>query len=331
MNDQVLMNKSVKKENRLPREVWVAAISLKGIWPVETMEKRMKDILERMENVYAFEPDIICLPEMVNISWVDEAEKSKTLSDVAEDEISHGPTTSMLADIARKQHCYITCPIVTKKDGRFYNSTILLNRQGKSEGVFHKIHPTSTEIIPNSFFKGGGITPGPVKQDIFKTDFGNVGLQICYDADFTDGWNSLKEEGAEIVCFSSQGPFLNTLRNHAWVNNYCIVSATGENAQIIDITGDVIALDGEFARWVCAPVNLEKEFLHIWPHVKKFDAIQKKYGKKINFKIYHPENWATLESLDPDIKVKDILKEYEIPTYDEQIREATGIQNKYRL
>ena len=38
-----------------------------------------------------------------------------------------------------------------------------------------------------------------------------------------------------------------------------------------------------------------------------------------------------LESLDPEIKVKDILKEYEIPTYDEQIIEATGIQNKYRL
>ena len=57
----------------------------------------------------------------------------------------------------------------------------------------------------------------------------------------------------------------------------------------------------------------------------------KKYGRKIGIKIYHAENWATLESLHPDIKVRDILKEYEIPTYDEQIREATGIQKKYRI
>ena len=322
------MNKGVKKENRLPREVWVAAISLKGLWPVETIEKRMKDILERMENVYAFEPDIICLPEEVNQSWVNE---TKTLQEVAEDETSPGPVTSMLADIARKQHCYITCPIVTKKDGLFYDSTILLNRQGKSEGVFHKVHPTSTEILPNVYFKGGGVTPGPVKQDVFKTDFGTVGLQICFDAEWTDGWNSLKEDGAEIVCFSSQGPFLNTLRNHAWLNHYYIVSATGENAQILDMTGDVIALDGEFARWVCAPVNLEKEFLHIWPHTLKFKDIQRKYGKKIRFKIYHPENWATLESRDPDIKVKDILKEYDIPGYDEHLRQATEVQVKHRL
>ena len=38
-----------------------------------------------------------------------------------------------------------------------------------------------------------------------------------------------------------------------------------------------------------------------------------------------------LESLDPDIIVRDILKEYEIPTYDEQLSEANEIQNKYRL
>lgn len=322
------MNSIVRKENRLPREVWVAGISLKGLWPEKTIEKRMKDILERMESVYAFEPDIICLPETVNTSWVNE---SKTLSEVAEDEITPGPITSMLAEVARKENCYITCPIVTKKDGRFYNSSILLDRQGKTEGVFHKVHPTSTEIIPETYYQGGGITPGPVKPMVYKTDFGTIGMQICADADWLDGWQSLKEDGAEIVCFPSQGPYSNTLCDRAWVNHYYIVSATGEDAQIIDITGDVIASDGQFARWVCAPVNLEKEFLHIWPHTLKFDAIQKKYGRRIRFKLYHAENWATLESLDHDIKVRDILKEYEIPSYDEQIWEATGIQKKYRV
>ena len=46
------MNKKVAKENRLPREVWVAGISLKGLWPAKTIEQRMKDVLERMESVY---------------------------------------------------------------------------------------------------------------------------------------------------------------------------------------------------------------------------------------------------------------------------------------
>ena len=321
----------VKKENRLPREVWVAGISLKGLWPVDTIDKRMKDILERMESVYAFEPDIICLPEMVNISWVEEAEKSLALSQVAEDENSHGPVTSMFAEVARKQNCYITCPIITKTDGKFYNSSILLNRQGKTEGIFHKVHPVSTEIIPNTFYKGGGVTPGELNPSVYKTDFGNVGMQICFDANWTEPWRSLKEGGAELVCFPSQGPFTYMLRNHAWMNHYAIVSATGEDSQIVDMTGDMVALDGEFARWVCAPLNFERELIQIWPHTLKFKDIQKKYGRKIRFKIFHPENWATLESLDPEIKVRDILNEYDIPTFDEQISEATEIQKKYRL
>src|SRR6186713_100139 len=108
------MNGIVKKENRLPREVWVAGISLKGLWPVETTEKRMKDVLERMESVYAFEPDIICLPEEVNQSWVNE---TKTLQEVAEDETTPGPITSMLADSERKQQCYITCHCIKEKEG----------------------------------------------------------------------------------------------------------------------------------------------------------------------------------------------------------------------
>ncbi|MBL7697112.1 MAG: carbon-nitrogen hydrolase family protein [Chitinophagaceae bacterium] len=322
------MNRIVNKQNRLPREVWVAGISLKGLWPVKTIEQRMKDVLERMEQVYPFEPDIICLPETINLSWVDE---QPTLAEVAEEEHTHGPITSMIAKEAKKQNCYIICPIVTKKDGLFYNSAILLNREGKTDGVFHKVHPVSTEIIAGQYYKAKGVTPGVIKAPVYNTDFGNVGMQICFDANWTESWQSMSGDGAELVGFPSQGPFTYTLRNHAWMNQYAIVSATGEDAQIIDKTGDTVALDGEFERWVCAPVNLEKEIVQIWPQVLKFKDIRKKYKRKLHIRIYHEENWASFESLDPEVKVKDVLKEFDIPTFKEQIREATKIQEKYRI
>lgn len=321
------MAQILKTDKRLPREVWVAAISLKDLWPEKTIEKRMKDVLRRMESLYAFEPDIICLPETVNTSWVSE---TKTLEEVAEDENNPGPVTSMLAEVARKQNCYVVCPILTKKDGRFYNSSILLNRQGKIEGVFHKIHPTSTECVPETYYKGGGLTPGPLHPPVFKTDFGTIGLQICMDAYWFENWRLLKEDGAEAVFFASQASFKNLLSHYAWLNHYYIISGTGEDSRIFDITGELITSDGEFARWVCAPINLEKAFVHIWPQVRKFDDIQKKYGRSIRFNINHLENWATIESLHPYIKVKEVLKEFGLPTYDEQIKEATEVQSKYR-
>ncbi len=318
----------IKMEKRLPREIWAASISLKGLWPEQTIGKRIKDVLDRMESLYAFEPDVICLPETVQISWVNE---EKTLEEVAEDEITPGPITSVFAGVAKKHNCYVTCPVVTKKDGHFYNSIILLNRQGKIGGVFHKVHPTSTEIIPDQYYKGGGVIPGPLRPPVFKTDFGTIGMQICMDAEWVDNWCSLKEDGAEVVLFSSQASFKNALSHYAWLNHYYIIASTGEDARIIDINGEVITADGEFARWVCAPLNLEKIFLHIWPQTLKFDEIQRKYGTGIRFRINHAENFATMESRHADIKVRDVMKEFGLPTYDEQIKEATEIQKKYRL
>ncbi len=320
--------KPIEKENRLPREVWIASIDLKGIWPVETMEKRINDIFKRMESILAFQPDIICLPETFNTSWVRE---KKSLAEIAEDEDVPGPVTKKVAEFAKKHNCYIVCPIITKKDGRYYNSAVLIDRLGSIVGVFHKVHPVSTEIKPEVYYKGGGITPGPVMPPVFKTDFGTIGIQICYDGSWFESWRHLKNDGAEIIFFPSQAAFGSLLNHHAWINHCYIVSSTGEDARIIDISGDDIAASGPFARWVCAPINLEKAFVHIWPQVRKFDAIQAKYGRKIRIKIWHPENWATIESLTPDVKVRDVLKEYDLPTYDEQINEATEIQKQNRI
>jgi hypothetical protein len=33
----------------------------------------------------------------------------------------------------------------------------------------------------------------------------------------------------------------------------------------------------------------------------------------------------------PRLKVRDILQEYQLPPYDEQIQEATALQEKFRL
>ena len=71
----------------------------KGLWPEQTIEKRIKDMLDRMESVYPLEPDIICLPETFQISWVDEM---KTLEEIAEDENVPGPVTSRISEMAKR-------------------------------------------------------------------------------------------------------------------------------------------------------------------------------------------------------------------------------------
>jgi len=303
---------------RLPREVWVASIDLKDLYPETSIQRRIQRTLERMENLIPFRPDIVCLPETFNTSWVSE---KIPLAEVAEE--VPGPIVKRIAEYAKANRCYVICPILTRSAGVIHNSAVLIDRAGKVAGAFHKTHTTEGEM-------DDGVAPGPAEPPVFQTDFGKIGIQICYDANWFPGWQALKAGGAEIVFFPSQFPGGRILTTHAWVNQFYVVSSTGEDARIIDISGDDLAASGPFQRWVAAPVNLEKALVHIWPEVLKFPDIQKKYPRQVRIKIWHPENWATIESLDPDLKIQHVLQEFGLPTYQEHIRKADSAQKAKR-
>lgn len=281
-----------------------------------------------MGQVVEMKPDLVCLPELFDTSWVEE---EKPLSELAEDEKNPGPVTSRIAAFAKKNNCYVVCPLFTKKDGKYYNSSVLLDRKGSIAGVYHKTHPTKTEIYPDQAFKGGGTVPGPVDQPIFETDFGRVGMQICFDANWTDGWENLKKKGADIVIFSSQFPGGRMLNYYARRNSCYIVSSTGGDARIIDISGNDLEATTEFVRIVWATINMEKVNVPTWPTGERLSDLFKKYGDRIGIKVWSTADVITVESRDPGLKVLDVLKEFKIPTYADELKSEEEIQDKYRL
>ena len=315
------------ENKKLPREVCVASIDLKGLWPDTTRESRIRRMLERMEDITGMKPDIICLPELFDTSWVEE---EKPLSELAEDEKIPGPVTSRIAAFAKKNNCYVVCPLFTKKDGKFYNSSLLIDRKGSIAGVYHKTHPVKTEIFPDQAFKGGGILPGAIDQPLIETDFGKVGMQICFDANWTDGWENLKNKGADIVLFSSQFPGGRMLNYYARQNEYYIISSTGGDARVIDISGNDLDCTSEFVRYAWATINLEKVNVTTWPTRDKLPDLFKKYGNRLGIKVWGNTEVITIESRDPQLKVLNVLKEFEIPTYAELLKNETEVQDKYR-
>lgn len=318
----------VDETKKLPREIRVASVDLKGLWPDTTRESRIKRMLERMEGVAGMKPDLVCLPELFDTSWVEE---KKPLVELAEDEKVPGPVTGRIAAFAKKNNCYVACPLFTKKDGHFYNSTLLLDRKGSIAGVYHKTHPTKTEIYPDQAFKGGGTIPGAIDQPVVQTDFGKVGMQICFDANWQDGWDNLRKKGADLVIFSSQFPGGRMLNYYAQKNSFYIVSSTGGDARVIDMSGNDLDSTSEFVRYAWATINLEKVNVTTWPTCDRLGDVFKKYGTRLGIKAWGSTQVITIESRDPLLKVMDVLKEFEIPTYADMLRDETEIQNKYRL
>ena len=96
------------------------------------------------------------------------------------------------------------------------------------------------------------------------------------------------------------------------------------------MTGNVVAESGHYNLWgVCAPLNLEKAVLAAWPFANTFRQIHAKYGNRVNTYTLHEEELSVVESRDPDIRVADILKEFNIKTLEEHKRESELVQHTF--
>jgi predicted amidohydrolase len=68
-----------------------------------------------------------------------------------------------------------------------------------------------------------GVIPGN-ELPVFETDFGPVGILICFDIGWHETWRALAEKGAKMVVWQSayDGGFL--LNAYAALNVYYVVS-----------------------------------------------------------------------------------------------------------
>lgn len=84
-------------------------------------------------------------------------------------------------------------------DKRFANRSFLISPTGEIVARYDKIHMFDVEISPTETYKeSAGYRPGE-KAVVAKTDFGDVGLAICYDVRFAHLHRSLAKAGAKII------------------------------------------------------------------------------------------------------------------------------------
>lgn len=303
------------------RMVWIASLTQDDITG-PTVKETIRAAIKQMEYAVPFSPDIYCLPEVFHVAGVRGSRPS--IKEAAEDGTGNIITPFQL--FAKAHSCYIVCNVYTQHQGKYYNAALLIDRGGKVIGEYQKARLTVDEMEM-------GLTPGSLTTPAFQTDFGTVGIQICHDIQWLGGWEQLAEKGAEIVFWPSAFSGGKRINMRAWTNQYCVVSSTRKNTtKICDITGEEIATSGNWNSWgVCAAVNLEKAFIHSWPYSRKFPAIQKKYGRKINCYSLSEEEISIIEVLAPGLKVKDVLKEFELVSYKESLRIAEDQQAKLRI
>ena len=101
-------------------------------------------------------------------------------------------------------------------------------------------------------------------------------------------------------------------------------------SSIYDITGDRLATTGEYQQWAGEVLPLGKRLFEIDFHVGKMRQISKKYGPKVRVTWYHDDDLVTLASLDPEVTVEDLIREFDLTPHPAYIRRAEKAQDGRR-
>lgn len=269
----------------------------------------LEDTMSRLDQAAVFHPDIACLPEVF---------PRRAAEPVP------GPVTTRLARWAQEHSSYVLFGMKTTRNGAIYNSAILIDRKGQIIGQYNKMHPTEGEL------KEGAI-PGGTDPPVFETDFGIIGVQICFDINWYENWQRLKRKGARIVFFPSAYPAAQQLSALALVNQFYIVSSPARgSARIYDITGQSLSSSGNYQPWAAAVLPLGKRLFEMDYHAQKVREIQRKYGSRVEVVWLHDDDWFTMASLDPDITLEDIMSEFGLTPLDDYRARASAAIDKSR-
>lgn len=131
--------------------------------------------------------DIVALPEMWNCPY-----QNSYFPKFAETECEK--TYIAMQEVARENNIYLVGgSIPIKEDGKIYNRSFVFDRDGNEIYKYSKIHLFDIEGFSESDTISAGKSLG-----LFKTEFGNFGLAICFDLRFPEIFEDMRNLGAEV-------------------------------------------------------------------------------------------------------------------------------------
>jgi predicted amidohydrolase len=238
-----------------PRRVRLAAVNHRPKGTKSPEENR--EIFGRLvEEAAAREADIVVLPEGITIVG-----NGLTYAHAAEP--VPGPTTEYLGTLAKRFQLWIVAGLYEREGVRIYNTAVLLDRDGTLAGRYRKMSLPDEEIE-------GGITPG-ADTPVFDTDFGRVGLMICWDSSYPEVARELAARGAEVLLMPIWGGQETLVAARAMENQvYLVASGYDFRTGIFDRRGERIADAQGDPEVVIAEVDLAERTL--WPWVRDWRA-----------------------------------------------------------
>jgi beta-ureidopropionase len=172
-------------------------MSLKGdtsMSPQQIRDKMVDAHLPLIDEAGKKGVQVLCLQEVFSQPYFCPSQDAKWYA--AAEKIPDGPTVRLMQDYAKKHRMVIVVPIYEEEiTGVYYNTAAVIDADGKYLGKYRKTHiPQVAGFYEKFFFK-----PGNSGWPVFETAYCKLGVYICYDRHFPEGWRGLALNGAEYI------------------------------------------------------------------------------------------------------------------------------------
>lgn len=138
--------------------------------------------------------DMAILPEMFCCPY-------KTSNFPIYAEFDGGECYRLLSDLAKTYGIYLVAGSMPEKDneGRVFNTSYAFDREGCKIGKHRKMHLFDIAVEGGQYFKESETLTAGNEVTVFETEFGKMGLAICYDFRFPELSRLMVDEGAKAI------------------------------------------------------------------------------------------------------------------------------------
>jgi len=329
--DPVVLSHRASKADHPPRKVVVGNVIYGPYGDYHGLEERIK-VLSGFVDAMAAEAIKAYPGYGLDLAVLPETTVTNTRGRASERAVPlHGHALESFSALARRHRTYLVVPLDLAEDGSsgpiYSNAAVLLDRQGAVAGIYRKVHPVA--LVGHDDLEGG-ITPGR-EFPVFDCDFGKLGIQICWDMVFDDGWQALADQGAEIVVWPSASPATALPSSRSGRHRYFIVSSCWRNnSTIYEPTGLVAARVETPGKPLVHQIDLSYAVLGWSAHLRDGKAFLDKYGDKAGYHYEPREDLGIFWSNDPKITVGSMLRSLGLEEIDAQIARNRRLQDAAR-
>ena len=249
--------------------------------------------------------NIILLQELFSTPYFCKDQNPDFLA-LAQPRSSH-PALLALQKLAKDRHLVLPVSFFERANNAFFNSVVVFDADGKDLGLYRKAHIPDGPGYQEKFY----FSPGDTGFKIFDTQYGRIGVAICWDQWFPEAARVMALQGAEILFYptaigseprapeiNSRGHWTRVMQGHAAANLVPLVAANrigheiGAESSITFYGGSFIS-DPTGA--LLAQADQEECILYADLDLSKLAAQRAEWGL---FRDRRPELYAPILSLD---------------------------------